>query len=91
MCILTVFLKNRDFISEMKRSKVTDYAALNYKMRFLIVSKKKNFNYSCADGIEKSVPCEHRFVSLGVSRDANTVGDPRDGLFHPTLMLMRDS
>ena len=28
MSIFTVFLKNRKFISEIKRSKVTDYAAL---------------------------------------------------------------
>ena len=27
--IFTVFLKNRNIISKMKRSKVTDYAALN--------------------------------------------------------------
>ena len=29
--IFTVFLKNRKIISKMKRSKVTDYAALNGK------------------------------------------------------------
>ena len=28
--ILTVFLKNRNFISKIKRSNVTDYAALRY-------------------------------------------------------------
>ena len=28
-CFFTVFLKNRNFISKIKRSKVTDYAALS--------------------------------------------------------------
>ena len=28
--IFTVFLKNRNFISKIKRSKVTDYAALKF-------------------------------------------------------------
>ena len=32
--IFTVFLKNRNFISKMKRSKVTDYAALIYTMDY---------------------------------------------------------
>ena len=27
--LLTVFLKNRNFISKIRRSKITDYAALN--------------------------------------------------------------
>ena len=28
-CIFTVFLKNKNFISKIRRSKVTDYAALD--------------------------------------------------------------
>ena len=35
--IFTVFLKNRKFISKIKRSKVADYAALNC-FNFLIIS-----------------------------------------------------
>ena len=31
----TVFLKNRNFISKIKRSKVTDYAALNAGLKAL--------------------------------------------------------
>ena len=35
--IFTVFLKNRNIISKMKRSKVTDYAALTfYKIMYVI-------------------------------------------------------
>ena len=33
----TVFLKNRNFISKIKRSKVTDYAALNGSLNREIV------------------------------------------------------
>ena len=32
MSIFTVFLKNGNFISKIKRSKVTDYAALDYEL-----------------------------------------------------------
>ena len=34
LSIFTVFLKNRSFISKIKRSKVTDYAALRAKNKF---------------------------------------------------------
>ena len=36
----TVFLKNRNFISKIRRSKVTDYAALSYLL-ILIVSVQR--------------------------------------------------
>ena len=43
---------------------------LQYKMRYLVVSKKKIHN-SCEGGIEKSVPSDHRLSSIGKPRDAN--------------------
>ena len=33
--------------------------------------QEKNIHYSCEDGIEKSVPRDHRLSSLGKPRDAN--------------------
>ena len=47
----TVFLKNKNFTSKIKRAKVTDYAALrnsgrfflDIKMWYLLVSKKTEF------------------------------------------------
>ena len=41
-----------------------------YKMRYLVVSKKKN-PYFCEDGIENSVPHDHHLSSLGMPRDVN--------------------
>ena len=41
-----------------------------YRMRYLVVSKKNNFNL-CEDGIEKSVPRDHHSSSLGKPSDAN--------------------
>ena len=35
-----------------------------------MVSKKK-IHYSCEDGLEKSVPRDHRLSTLGKPRDAN--------------------
>ena len=40
-----------------------------YKMMYFMVSKKK-IHYTCDDGTEKSVPCNHRLSSLGKPRDA---------------------
>ena len=40
-----------------------------YKM-YLVVSKKK-INYSCEDGIEQFIPCDHPLSSLDKPRDAN--------------------
>ena len=42
-----------------------------HKMWYLVVSKKKNPLYLCEDGIEKSIPRDHRLSSLGKPRDAN--------------------
>ena len=39
-----------------------------YKMRYLVVSKKKNL---CDNGIEKSVTQDHCVSSLGMPRGAN--------------------
>ena len=36
----TVFLKNRNFISKLKRSKITDYAALKYNSLMFHTFKK---------------------------------------------------
>ena len=33
--------------------------------------QETRINYSCEDGIEKSVPRDHRLSSLGKPRDAN--------------------
>ena len=41
-----------------------------YEMRYFVVSKKKN-PLLCEDGIEKSVPRNHRLSSLGKPGDAN--------------------
>ena len=43
---------------------------------------------SCEDGIEKSVPCEHRLSSLG--NLVMTNGDHWDGFLDPTLTIMID-
>ena len=43
----------------------------------------------CDDGIEKSVPLDHRLSSLGKPHDAKD--DPGDGFFYHTLILMIDS
>ena len=49
----------------------------------------KKIHYLCEDGIEKSVPritdCHHA-ASLVMP-----IGDPRDGFFYPTLILMIDT
>ena len=37
--VFTVFLKNRNIISKIKKSKVTDYAALNKSFEFYNCSK----------------------------------------------------
>ena len=42
----TVFLKNRNIISKMKRSKVTDYAALT---SFISFKRQLNVNFLCFD------------------------------------------
>ena len=42
----------------------------HYKSIDLVVSKKK-IHYLCDDGIEKSVPRDHRLSSLSKPRDAN--------------------
>ena len=41
-----------------------------YKMRYLVASKKKNQSYG-EDEIEKSVPRDHRLSSLGKPHDSN--------------------
>ena len=72
-----------------------------YKMRYLEASKKKNqkkkkkrkerkiIHLSCEDGIEQSslvnTVCHH---SAGL---VMPIGDPRDGVFYPSLALMMDS
>ena len=67
-----------------------------YKMRYLEASKKKNpikerkiIHYSCEDGLEQSslvnTVC-HPSASLVMP-----IGDPRDGVFYPSLALMMDS
>ena len=60
-----------------------------YKIRYIMVIKKKNPSIECEDEIEKSIlaiaVCHH---------SANLVmpiGDPRVGFFYPTLTLMIDS
>ena len=40
-----------------------------YKKWYLVVSRK-NIYYLCENGIKKSVPNDHRFLSLGKPRDA---------------------
>ena len=45
--------------------------------------------YSCEGRIEKSVTHDHRLSSSASLAMPN--GDPRDGLFYPTLTLMIDS
>ena len=40
----TVFLKNRNFISKIRRSKVTDYAALMDLLSFQVVTLKRLSN-----------------------------------------------
>ena len=57
-----------------------------YKMRYLVVRKKKIIHYSCEDGIEKSVPRDHRFSSLVKPRDANRWSSGRIFLSHPHTM-----
>ena len=59
-----------------------------YKMRVLVVSKN-NTNYSCEGGTEKPVPRDHYLSSLASL--VMSIGDPRDGLFYPTLTLMMNS
>ena len=44
---------------------------LQYKMLYIVVSKKKIIHYSCEDGIEKSVHQDHRLSSFGRPRDAS--------------------
>ena len=53
----TVFLKNRNFISKIKRSKVTDYAALN----LMSLSMKLNLLFSKFAG---SILPEDPFTSI---------------------------
>ena len=36
----------------------------------LFKGEQENEYYSCGNGIEKSVPCDHRLSSLGKPRDA---------------------
>ena len=57
----------------------------NIKCGTLWIARKIT-HYSCEDGIEKSVPCDHRLhhsASLVIPN-----GDPRDGFFYPTPTLM---
>ena len=56
-----------------------------YKMRYLVVSKKK-IHYLFEGRIEKSVPHDHHLSSLNEPRDAK--GRPQDGFFYPTLEFM---
>ena len=52
--------------------------SFKYKMKYLVVSKKKKIHYSCESGKEKSVP---RDLSASL---VMLIGDPRDGfLSHP--------
>ena len=55
-----------------------------YKMRYLVVSKKK-IHYLFEGRIEKSVPHDHH-LSFNKPRDAK--GRPQDGFFYPTLKFM---
>ena len=48
----------------------------------LIVSKKR-IHYSCEEGIEKSVPRDHRLSSLGKPRDAKRWSSERIFLSYP--------
>ena len=45
--ICTVFLKNRKFISKIRISKVTDYAALNVILLTCVPSRLNNFSGTC--------------------------------------------
>ena len=44
---------------------------IKYKMRCLVVRKKKKIYYSCEGKVEKSITRDHRLPSLGKPCDAN--------------------
>ena len=43
LSIFTVFLKNRNFTSKIKRSKVTDYAALIFNINAVVLALFDNY------------------------------------------------
>ena len=79
---------SRDVVMLKWRQRIEDFLEaffmfIEYKMRYLVVSKKKN---QLEKEIEKSVPHNHHLSSLVMP-----IGDPWDGFFYPTLTPMIDS
>ena len=56
---------------------------LKYKNVVFSGEQEKNIHYLCEDGIERSIPQDHRLSSLGKTRDANQWSSGWIFLSHP--------
>ena len=59
---LTVFLKNRNNSSKIKRSKVTDYAALNESLDFVTVHNLME-DINMIDSCQAHLPVQYVYAS----------------------------
>ena len=64
MSIFTVFLKNRNFISKIRISNITDYAALINDIECNKDSKIYPQNQIILDCIMSSIPLKHMCLSI---------------------------
>ena len=74
LSIFTVFLKNRNFTSKNKKSKVTDYAALRYEtahvFRYCRAVEHRRFRRACANAqTRQNLLCSHT-QNIDVDKDS---------------------
>ena len=68
--IFNVLLKNRKFISKIRRSKVTDYAALTYMYKVYKMSKS---TFSSSKSLESIWNMENMYTSIWPQNTVNSL------------------